>query len=126
MNKKRPLNINPLSVELPIGAKVSITHRVSGILVFLLIPVLLCVLQTSLASEEGLMQVSRYFNTPLGTAIFWVFLAAFLFHFFAGIRHLLMDIHIGDSLSCARKSGFAVMTLTLIALIAVFFFLRRG
>ncbi len=126
MNKKRPLNINPLTIDLPLSAKVSITHRVAGVLVFLLIPFLLFALQRSLGSEEGLLAVKGYSKTPLGLTILWTFLAAFLFHFFAGIRHLLMDIHLGDSLQTARKSALVVIVGSIIVWLALFFLWGKG
>jgi len=94
----RPININPLTIRLPVMALVSIAHRVSGVLVFLLIPILLWTLERSLASPEGLAQVKETLETPWWKITWWALIASFIFHFFAGARHLLMDSHIGDSL----------------------------
>lgn len=113
MNRKRPININPLTIRLPIMAVVSILHRISGVLVFLLIPLLLWTLELSLVSPEGLAQVREYWQAPLCKALLWVLSMAFVFHLFAGIRHLLMDIHIGDS-HCAGKWGARVVMIATI------------
>lgn len=109
VNKKRPININPLSVQLPVGACVSIMHRLSGLLIFLFIPLLLWMLERSLASPEGLNQVKDCLHSPVCSALIWIFLGGLAFHLLAGIRHLLMDIDVGGSLKAARCSAKAVL-----------------
>lgn len=123
MNKNRPININPLSVKLPIGALVSITHRLSGILVFLLIPLLLWALQLSLVSPEGFNQVADAIAKPWIKSLLWLFLAGMLYHLVAGVRHLLMDIHLGDSLETARFSAKLTIAVSLLLIIATTYWL---
>lgn len=118
MNKKRPINVNPLSIRLPLPALVSIMHRLSGILVFLLIPLLLWGLQASLASPEGLNQVKDYFLSPAGKFFIWLMISGLIFHLFAGIRHLLMDMHFGDSLRAGKVGAAIVMLLSFILIVA--------
>ncbi len=109
VHKKRPININPLSVTLPIGALVSITHRLSGLVVFLFIPFLLWSLERSLASPEGLNQIKDCLTNPWCKGATWLFLAGMVFHLLAGIRHLLLDIHVGSALPAARASAKLVI-----------------
>ncbi|MBS0290090.1 MAG: succinate dehydrogenase, cytochrome b556 subunit [Proteobacteria bacterium] len=104
MNNSRPINLNPLTIKLPVMALVSILHRISGVLIFFLIPILLSSLSKSLASPEGLAQVKEAWQGPLAQMFIWLFIGSLVFHLIAGIRHLLMDIHIGDSL-CAGRWG---------------------
>jgi len=118
----RPININPLSIRLPIMAIVSILHRVSGILVFLLIPLLLSSLNASLASPEGLAQVKDYWQTPICKMFVWALFAALVFHLFAGIRHLLMDVHIGDSHQAGRLGAIIVVVSSLLVIVAAYWF----
>lgn len=120
MKTKQPININPFSVRIPITALVSVTHRLSGILVFLLIPLLLSVLGQSLASPEGLAQVKECWQGPICKSAVWLFLAGLIFHFFAGIRHLLMDVHIGGSLRAGRFSAILVIVCTLVCIVAAY------
>lgn len=122
LNKSRPINVNPLSIRIPITAFVSIMHRLSGILVFLLIPLLLSSLQRSLASPEGLAQVKDMWETPLCTLFVWAFYAGIVFHLFAGLRHLLMDIHIGDSLCAGRWGARIVLVLSVLVVLLSFWF----
>lgn len=125
MIKKRPLNINPLSIQLPIGALVSITHRLSGILVFLLIPLLLWALQRSLASPEGLNQVKDCLSGPICKTVVWIFLAGLSFHLVAGLRHVLMDLHVADSLLAARRSAKLVIIIFIALAVGAAFWIGR-
>lgn len=125
MINKRPININPLSVQIPIGALVSITHRLSGILVFLLIPMILWAMQLSFESEQSFEQMKAVFDILLLKAVTWIFLAALLYHLVAGLRHLLMDVHIGDSLRAGRLSAKIVIIVSLLLAIEAAYWLWR-
>lgn len=105
-------------------AFVSIGHRISGILVFLLIPLLLWALSLTLASPEGLAQVKDALAGPLAQLMVWGLIAAMIFHLLAGIRHLLMDIHLGESLKAGRLSALIVIIGTVVLLVAVIAYMR--
>jgi succinate dehydrogenase / fumarate reductase cytochrome b subunit len=120
MKNARPININPLSIHLPVSAWVSIGHRISGVLVFLLVPLLLIGLDISLSSREGFNHL-REFSDEMGmTWLFWILFVSLLFHFLAGIRHLLMDIHIGESKSVSHITAYAVIALFIVLAFAFF------
>lgn len=107
----RPKNLNLLTIRLPINALVSILHRVSGCILFLLIPVLLGLYQVSLSSETGYQAALAILCSPfvklLLVGLTWVF----THHFLAGIRHLVMDIHFLTSLMKARLTSRCVLVL---------------
>ncbi len=113
MNKKRPLNINPLTIKLPIPALVSICHRISGVVVFLFIPLLLCLLGHSLESEVSFKEMMTWMQSPVWKFFIWVLGVGLYFHIVAGLRHLLMDIHIGESLRAGRFSAILVFSLSI-------------
>ena len=73
-------------------------------------------LQQSLASEEGFAQVRDYLTSPLAKLIIWGLLSALLYHLVAGVRHLVMDAGIGDSLE-GGKLGSKVVLVVSVALI---------
>ena len=125
VNKKRPININPLSIQLPLPALVSISHRLSGILVFLLIPLMLWALQLSLVSPEGLNQVRDCFYSPTGKFVVWIGLAGVLFHLCAGLRHLLMDVHVGDSLKGGRWGAMIVSFVSFLLILGAAYWIGR-
>lgn len=103
-------------IRLPWPARVSILHRISGVLlVFPLAAWLLYLLDTSLASEAGFEHVRReYLGSPLAKLGLTVFAWAFLHHLCAGIRFLLLDIDKGLDLRAARASAVAVLVVSLL------------
>lgn len=109
VNKQRPVNLNLFTIKFPIPAIVSILHRLSGVLVFLLIPLFLWMLHTSLASVEQFDALQDFFANPLIRLVIWAGLSALLFHLVAGIRHLLMDTGLGESLKAGEISAWLVI-----------------
>ncbi len=119
MNKKRPVFLNLFAIQFPITAIVSILHRASGVLLFLFIPCLLSVLASSLASEADFNALRDTFSQPLAKLLLWLFLAALSYHIIAGIRHLLMDMDIGDSLQAGRWGARIVLALSVIVILLI-------
>ncbi|WP_420474289.1 succinate dehydrogenase, cytochrome b556 subunit [Noviherbaspirillum sp. ST9] len=99
--------------RLPLAGIVSILHRVSGMLMFLLIPFVLYLLDKSLTSEISFEYfkgfTSHWFVKLVILALVW----AYLHHFSAGVRHLLMDLHMGLDKDSGRKSAVAVFAVSL-------------
>jgi succinate dehydrogenase / fumarate reductase cytochrome b subunit len=117
--KPRPKYLNLVAIRLPLPALVSILHRLSGAFMFLVgIPLLLWFLQRSLASAQGFEAAMRPLTAPLGKLILLALAWSYLFHLLAGLRHLVLDLHIGIDLHSARMSSAAVLVLSvLLALI---------
>jgi succinate dehydrogenase / fumarate reductase cytochrome b subunit len=106
----RNIHITQLgSYRLPLAGLVSFLHRVSGLLMFLLLPFILFMLDKSLVSESSFEYfkgfTSNWFVKLVILALSW----AYLHHFCAGIRHLVMDNHIGLGKDSARKSAAGVL-----------------
>jgi succinate dehydrogenase / fumarate reductase cytochrome b subunit len=107
--------------RLPLAGIVSILHRASGMLMFLLLPFVLFLLDKSLTSEISFEYlkgfVSGWFVKLVILALVW----AYLHHFCAGIRHLFMDFHMGLDKVSGCKSSVAVfaVSLTLAALVGL-------
>lgn len=114
VKKQRPVWFNVSPVNLPVPGLVSIFHRISGILLFIGIVWFLFLLDMSLTSPLGYAHFTSYMAHPLTKLVMLVLLWAFLHHFFAGIRYLLLDVHIGVKLPMARKSSFAVFAVSLV------------
>jgi succinate dehydrogenase / fumarate reductase cytochrome b subunit len=102
-----------MKYRLPLAGIISILHRVSGALMFLLLPFVLYLLDKSLMSEYSFEYLkgitSHWFVKLVILALVW----AYLHHFCAGIRHLLMDVHMGLDKDSARKSSIAVFAVSL-------------
>jgi succinate dehydrogenase / fumarate reductase cytochrome b subunit len=106
--KQRPVWYNLSPVNLPAPGLVSIFHRVSGILLFLGLIWFLYLLDLSLTSQSGYAKFAEYIGHPLMKLALLVMLWSYLHHFCAGIRFLLLDIHVGGTLPAARTSSFIV------------------
>lgn len=119
MNNQRFVNLNLLTIQYPLTAIISILHRLSGIFVFLLIPYLLWLADVALSGVDGFHHIQSILMSPVSKCVIWFFLVALGYHLLAGIRHLLMDIGLGESLHHARLSGVLVLTITIIWIIRI-------
>lgn len=109
--KNRPKNLNLFTIRLPINAVVSILHRASGVALFLVLPLLLLAFQASVKSPESFAALANLCNAWWLKLILIGLSWAFFHHFFAGIRHLLQDVHWMTSLQKARFSSRVVLWL---------------
>jgi succinate dehydrogenase / fumarate reductase cytochrome b subunit len=111
--KPRPVYLNLVAIRLPIPGIASFLHRVSGALLFLLaIPAVLWAVQASLASPESFAAFKDVLAHPLAKLLAIGLAWAYLHHFCAGIRYLLLDVHVGDDLAPARRSSVAVIVVS--------------
>lgn len=118
MAYQRPVNLNLFTIKFPIPAIISILHRTSGAILFLLLPLILWLLNTSLSSPENFDYIQTIFTNWFFKIVVWGLLAALIFHLFAGIRHLIMDLGIGESLKAARGSAWLVIGLSVLIFLA--------
>ena len=123
MKNQRPKNLNLFTIRFPLPAIVSILHRLSGVFLFLLIPFALWALNLSLSTPEGYETIHTYLSSGWAKLIVWCCLSAFLYHFVAGIRHLLMDIGIAEELKSGRISAVVAITVSVLLIILAGIFL---
>jgi succinate dehydrogenase / fumarate reductase cytochrome b subunit len=107
--------------RLPLPGIVSILHRVSGAGLFLTLPVLIWLFDQSLSSETSFQTFLAVVEHPLGKLVLLGLSWAFLHHACAGVRFLLLDLHLGTDKAVARRSSVWVFvaSLTLTALVAL-------
>ena len=118
VNQQRPVNLDLGSIKFPPMAIASILHRISGVVLFLLLPVMLYFLKLSLASEASFTHLKVLLETsPFYKLLVWAFISAWLYHLLAGIRHLLMDMGIGETVSFARRSAFLVVGISVLGIL---------
>ena len=111
--KKRPKNLDLTAIRLPLPGKVSILHRVSGVGLFLFLPVLLWLFSASLTSAETFATFRSVFASLPAKVVLAGLLWAFVHHFCAGIRFLLLDLHVGIEKEAARKSAAVVFAVSI-------------
>ena len=120
MKTKRPVNLDIGSIKLPITSYISILHRVSGVVLFFAVALLLCVFDASLESEQSFQSLKESFASPLIQFVTWAALAALAYHFVAGIRHLIMDLGFGeDNFESGRRSAWVVVVVAILLMVAI-------
>lgn len=95
---KRPVNLDIGSMQLPITAYVSISHRLSGVILFLASGLMVWALDTSLSSEEGFNTIKATLTHPITKVIVWTIASALSYHALSGLKHIVMDFGIGESM----------------------------
>ncbi len=113
MNKKCPKHLALHKIKLPLSGIVSILHRISGLLLFIALPLMLLMLQYSLNSISTYTELMTILAQPLIKLMLLGLLWSFLHHFCAGLRFLAIDIHLVRDLAGARSSSKAVMVVSL-------------
>ena len=113
VSHQRPKYLDLFRIRLPVPGFVSILHRISGFGLFLFLPFLLWLLQSSLGSPDSYVRYRAAFAHPLVKLILIGLLWAFLHHLFAGLRFLALDLHIGTDLAPARQTSWAVLAVSL-------------
>ena len=111
--KKRPKNLDLTTIKLPLPGKVSILHRVSGAGLFLCFPVLLWLFGASLTSPDSFASFKAVFAMLPAKVVLAGLIWAFIHHFCAGIRFLLLDLHIGIEKEAARQSAGVVLAVSI-------------
>ena len=117
VNSQRPVNLDLRTIKLPITAYTSILHRVSGVILFLGIVVMLFALDKSLATEEGFAEVQACLTSPLAKLVVWGLLSALLYHLVAGVRHLIMDMGVGESLEGGKLGSKIVIAVSAVIIV---------
>ena len=105
-NKNRPVYLNLFKIRLPVGGVTSILHRATGAVLVLLLPFALYLLQRSLQEPAAFADIARRLMTFEGRVVLLGIVWMFAQHFFSGVRHLLMDVGIGDDTAAARVSAW--------------------
>lgn len=112
---KRPVNLDIGSMKLPITAYVSISHRLSGVVLFLISGLLVWALDASLSSEQSFNELAQLLTTPLAKAVLWVIATAMSYHALSGVKHIIMDFGVGETMQGGVTGARIVIVLALAA-----------
>ncbi len=119
MKDNRPVNLDIGTIKLPLTAYVSILHRASGLALVVGVGILLWMLDLSLASEEGFASVKGIFDSFICKAIVWLVLVALIYHSVAGVKHLIMDVGIGETMEGGITGSKAVIVISIVLSVIV-------
>ncbi len=103
-----------INYRLPPGGWVSILHRVSGAVIFLMLPFLLYLFELSIRSEMTFDHFRGIASHPLAKLVLLGLIWAYLQHFCAGVRHLFMDMHMAIEKDSAKNTAVSVLVLSLV------------
>ncbi|PMB54845.1 succinate dehydrogenase, cytochrome b556 subunit [Coxiella endosymbiont of Rhipicephalus microplus] len=115
---KQPINLDLTKFHFPPMALVSICHRIAGFILFLCMPLMFYLLHRSTLSETSFWNLQQLLihNHWLKIAV-WIMVSVTLFHLFAGIRHLIMDLGVWESLREGRITAYMVFVISFIVII---------
>jgi succinate dehydrogenase / fumarate reductase cytochrome b subunit len=115
VKKQRPVNLDLTTIRFPVTAKASILHRVSGVITFVAVGILLWLLGLSLSSEDGFLTVSAIVNSFFVKFILWGILTALAYHAVGGIRHMLMDFGwLEETFEAGKRSANLSFVITVV------------
>ena len=97
----------------------SILHRISGILIFLLLPFMLYGLKMSLTSITDFAALQFLWHNLGIKFIVWCFISALVYHSLAGVRHLIMDLGCGETVTAGKRSAWLVFILALFIIMSL-------
>jgi len=116
VSKNRPVNLDLRTIKQPLPALVSISHRVTGVMLFIGLIFMFILFDLSLGGEEGFaaakVVIQEYF---LAKFIAWGLLVSLAFHLFAGVKHLVQDLGFGEELTTAEMAAKLVIVATVVA-----------
>jgi len=108
-NSGRPVYLNLFKIHLPVGGVVSISHRITGVVLVAALPALAYLLQMSLAGPREFDRLIAAAATTTARLALLALLWMFAQHFFAGLRHLLLDVGVGIDRQAERASAWLVL-----------------
>lgn len=119
MNKKRIMFLNLMEIKLPITGLISILHRITGILLFFLMPVILLCFNDILLYEVSFNKFVSFSQGFYFSFLLILFFLIFFYHVFAGVRHILIDFGYGEENKHKIKSEGSIF----LSLFSIFFIL---
>ncbi|APG17248.1 succinate dehydrogenase cytochrome b556 large subunit [Kosakonia radicincitans DSM 16656] len=115
VKKQRPVNLDLTTIRFPVTAIASILHRVSGVITFVAVGILLWLLGLSLSSEDGFLTASAIVNSFFVKFILWGILTALAYHAVGGIRHMLMDFGwLEETFEAGKRSANLSFVITVV------------
>ena len=105
-------------MRLPITAWASITHRASGVFLFAGVGVLIWMLDASLASPESFASVKDMLTSPVAKVVIWAICAGLIYHSLAGVKHLIMDMGVGETMEGGTRGAQIVIALSVVLILA--------
>ena len=114
MKTDRPVNLALTTFKYPLAAIASITHRITGVLLFAGLAFLLFLLDQSLMSAQGLERSREMLTEPLPKLLLLAVVATLAYHVVAGVKHLLLDFDFGDTIEGGRLAAQLTIAISVV------------
>jgi succinate dehydrogenase / fumarate reductase cytochrome b subunit len=114
---KRPVNLDIGTMRLPLTAWTSIAHRASGVFLFAGMAVLIWALDASLASPESFASLQECLANPLAKLVIWAVVAGLIYHSVAGVKHLVMDLGVGETMEGGTLGAKVVLAVSAVLIV---------
>jgi succinate dehydrogenase / fumarate reductase cytochrome b subunit len=114
---KRPVNLDIGTMRLPITAWTSIAHRASGVFLFAGMGVLIWMLDASLASPESFAALQDLLSSAVFKLVIWAVMAGLIYHSLAGVKHLIMDLGVGETMEGGSLGAQIVIGLSALLIV---------
>ena len=112
--KERPVYLSLSDPAWPVTAIASIVHRITGVILFAGLAYLLWLLSISLSSPAGFEEARAVLAMPLPKLALIGVLGLLIYHLVAGVKHMIMDFHIGDSFEAASSAAYVVFAVSVV------------
>lgn len=117
MNDNRPVNLDLSKFSFPLPAITSIIHRITGVALFVAVAFMLYALDLSLQGESGFAEAKSLLDNALVKLILWGILAVLIYHLVAGVKHLVMDMGVGETLEGGRQGAVITIVVSVILIL---------
>jgi succinate dehydrogenase / fumarate reductase, cytochrome b subunit len=114
---KRPVNLDIGTMRLPLTAWTSIAHRASGVFLFAGMALLIWALDASLASPESFASLQECLANPLAKLVIWAVVAGLIYHSVAGVKHLVMDLGVGETMEGGTLGAKVVLAVSAVLIV---------
>lgn len=117
MNPDRPVNLplSRLAMAMPVTAVASFLHRITGVVLFVGVFFLCYLLDRAASNPAGFADAAAILAAPPGKLALWVVLTSLAYHVVAGVKHLLLDFHVGDTLKGGRAGAWISLGAAVVA-----------
>ena len=117
MENKRPVNLDLTQFSFPLPALTSIAHRITGVALFVGLVFLMYGLDLSLQNEEGFNKAKELLDLFVVKLVIWGLVSALLYHLVAGIKHLIMDTGLGETLEGGILAAKATIAISVVLIV---------
>jgi succinate dehydrogenase / fumarate reductase cytochrome b subunit len=117
VNDNRPVNLDMTTIRLPLPALVSILTRASGVFIFAGMAVFIWALDASLSSEASFNELKQTLASPLSKFVIWAIVSGLIYHAAAGIKHLVADVGIGETLEGGLLGAKITMLISIVLIL---------